>query len=185
MLLEFARIRLQTFPCSLLERLVFMAIMQSQDCLISLAVFDSGKVTGFCQHNCESVWCWAASLSPQETLEPSFCVPLLLCGGGTHGLMSAAVIGDLYWTVCVLPGPPGTWSSSLSSVLQVDPKTGAAVAREAGVVTIYYEIPGSLKTYREVRPCTPLQHCTPCSTAAAGLLRGTLTKNAFYGFSSC
>uniref|UniRef100_A0A672U212 Nucleoporin 210 n=1 Tax=Strigops habroptila TaxID=2489341 RepID=A0A672U212_STRHB len=69
--------------------------------------------------------------------------------------LTDVVVGDVLclmstWCVCVLPGPRGTWSSSLSSVLQVDPKTGAAVAREAGVVTVYYEIPGSLKTYREV-----------------------------------
>ncbi|KAM8994907.1 nuclear pore membrane glycoprotein 210 isoform 2-T2 [Ara ararauna] len=67
--------------------------------------------------------------------------------------LTDVVVGDVLCLSTSLlnqEGPPGTWSSSLSSVLQVDPKTGAAVAREAGVVTIYYEIPGSLKTYREV-----------------------------------
>lgn len=44
----------------------------------------------------------------------------------------------------------GTWSSSSNAVLQVDPKTGAAVARDSGTVTLYYEISGVLKTYREV-----------------------------------
>lgn len=44
----------------------------------------------------------------------------------------------------------GTWSSSSNGVLQIDPKTGAAVARDSGTVTVYYEIPGVLKTYREV-----------------------------------
>ncbi|NXP07681.1 PO210 protein, partial [Thinocorus orbignyianus] len=47
-------------------------------------------------------------------------------------------------------GLPGVWSSSLSSVLQVDSKSGVAIARDSGVVTVYYEIPGLLKTYREV-----------------------------------
>ncbi|KAL4646368.1 nuclear pore membrane glycoprotein 210 isoform X1 [Arapaima gigas] len=47
-------------------------------------------------------------------------------------------------------GSAGTWSSSAWSVLQVDPKTGVAVARSSGIVTVYYEIPGHLKTYREV-----------------------------------
>ncbi|XP_020785442.2 nuclear pore membrane glycoprotein 210 isoform X2 [Boleophthalmus pectinirostris] len=47
-------------------------------------------------------------------------------------------------------GVQGTWSSSSNGVLQVDPKSGAAVARDAGTVTVYYEIPGLLKTYREV-----------------------------------
>lgn len=48
-------------------------------------------------------------------------------------------------------GLSGMWSSSLNGVLQIDPKTGVAVARNSGTVTIYYEIPGLLKTYREVR----------------------------------
>ncbi|KAK7878654.1 hypothetical protein WMY93_030490 [Mugilogobius chulae] len=63
------------------------------------------------------------------------------------------VVGDV---VC-FSAPPlspdgvqGTWSSSSSGVLQVDPKSGAAVARDAGTVTVYYQIPGLLKTYREV-----------------------------------
>lgn len=47
-------------------------------------------------------------------------------------------------------GTHGTWSSSANGVLQVDPKTGVAVARDSGTVTVYYEIPGVLKTYREV-----------------------------------
>ncbi|NWS42125.1 PO210 protein, partial [Probosciger aterrimus] len=67
--------------------------------------------------------------------------------------LTDVVVGDVLCLSTSLvnqEGLLGTWSSSLSSVLQVDPKTGAAVAREAGVVTIYYEIPGSLKTYREV-----------------------------------
>ncbi|XP_065543397.1 nuclear pore membrane glycoprotein 210 isoform X2 [Lathamus discolor] len=67
--------------------------------------------------------------------------------------LTDVVVGDVLCLSTSLlnqEGPPGSWSSSLSSVLQIDPKTGAAMAREAGVVTIYYEIPGSLKTYREV-----------------------------------
>ncbi|MBN3325349.1 PO210 protein, partial [Atractosteus spatula] len=47
-------------------------------------------------------------------------------------------------------GVSGTWSSSSGSILQVDAKTGTAVARDSGSVTVYYEIPGQLKTYREV-----------------------------------
>ena len=49
-----------------------------------------------------------------------------------------------------LPGVPGIWSSSASSILHVDPKTGVAMAREAGSVTIYYEVAGHLRTYKEV-----------------------------------
>ncbi|NWY62722.1 PO210 protein, partial [Chionis minor] len=67
--------------------------------------------------------------------------------------LSDVVVGDVLCLSTSLinqEGLPGMWSSSLSSVLQVDAKTGVAVARGSGVVTVYYEIPGSLKTYREV-----------------------------------
>lgn len=47
-------------------------------------------------------------------------------------------------------GGHGTWSSSANGILQVDPKSGAAVARGSGMVTVYFEIPGVLKTYAEV-----------------------------------
>uniref|UniRef100_A0A8C5D5A2 BIG2 domain-containing protein n=1 Tax=Gouania willdenowi TaxID=441366 RepID=A0A8C5D5A2_GOUWI len=47
-------------------------------------------------------------------------------------------------------GAHGTWSSSSNGVLHVDPKSGAAVARDAGTATVYYELAGILKTYREV-----------------------------------
>lgn len=47
-------------------------------------------------------------------------------------------------------GVPGTWSSSAVALLQVDPKTGVGVARHPGTATVYYEIPGQLRTYREV-----------------------------------
>ncbi|XP_067096636.1 nuclear pore membrane glycoprotein 210 isoform X1 [Osmerus mordax] len=68
---------------------------------------------------------------------------------GAHGL----VVGDVVcFSAHVLSpdGMPGTWSSSANGVLQVDPQTGAAVARNAGTVTVYYELPGQLRTYREV-----------------------------------
>uniref|UniRef100_A0A663MMQ2 Nucleoporin 210 n=1 Tax=Athene cunicularia TaxID=194338 RepID=A0A663MMQ2_ATHCN len=64
------------------------------------------------------------------------------------------VVGDVLCLSTSLTNPeglPGVWSSSLHSVLQVDSRTGVAVARDSGVVTVYYEIPGLLKTYREVR----------------------------------
>lgn len=50
----------------------------------------------------------------------------------------------------ILPGVSGTWSSSASNVLYIDPKTGVAIARDAGSVTVYYEIAGHLKTFKEV-----------------------------------
>ncbi|NXX11332.1 PO210 protein, partial [Podargus strigoides] len=67
--------------------------------------------------------------------------------------LGEVVVGDVLCLSTSLinqEGLPGVWSSSLSSVLHVEPKTGAAVARDSGVVTVYYEIPGLLKTYREI-----------------------------------
>uniref|UniRef100_A0AAQ5ZD49 BIG2 domain-containing protein n=1 Tax=Amphiprion ocellaris TaxID=80972 RepID=A0AAQ5ZD49_AMPOC len=67
---------------------------------------------------------------------------------------STLVVGDVVCFHVQLTSPDGvhgTWSSSANDVLQVDPKTGAAVARDSGTATVYYEIAGILKTYREVR----------------------------------
>ncbi|XP_064156387.1 nuclear pore membrane glycoprotein 210 [Anguilla rostrata] len=47
-------------------------------------------------------------------------------------------------------GLTGTWSSSVGGVLELDPRTGVGVARDAGAVTVFYEIPGQQTTYREV-----------------------------------
>ncbi|KAG7521448.1 hypothetical protein JOB18_048637 [Solea senegalensis] len=63
------------------------------------------------------------------------------------------VVGDVVCFAAQLTSPDGvhgTWSSSANGILQLDPKSGAAVARDSGTVTVYYEIPGVLKTYREV-----------------------------------
>ncbi|XP_053281143.1 nuclear pore membrane glycoprotein 210 isoform X2 [Pleuronectes platessa] len=63
------------------------------------------------------------------------------------------VVGDVVCFAAQLTSPDGahgTWSSSANGVLQVDPRSGAAVARDSGTVTVYYEIPGVLKTYREI-----------------------------------
>lgn len=58
---------------------------------------------------------------------------------------------DAIWhLICVLAGQLGVWSSSSSNILQISPKTGTAVARDSGLVTVYYDIPGHIKTYREV-----------------------------------
>ncbi|NWI14714.1 PO210 protein, partial [Crypturellus soui] len=67
--------------------------------------------------------------------------------------LTDVVVGDVLCLSTSLTnqeGLPGVWSSSLSSLLQIDSKTGTAVARDPGVVTVYYEIPGLLKTYREI-----------------------------------
>uniref|UniRef100_A0A8D2JFM4 Nucleoporin 210 n=1 Tax=Varanus komodoensis TaxID=61221 RepID=A0A8D2JFM4_VARKO len=67
--------------------------------------------------------------------------------------LGAITVGDVICLTSSLvnqEGMTGTWSSSLNSVLQIDSKTGVAVARNSGTVTIYYEIPGLFKTYQEV-----------------------------------
>ncbi|XP_068603355.1 nuclear pore membrane glycoprotein 210 [Brachionichthys hirsutus] len=66
---------------------------------------------------------------------------------------SRLVVGDVVCFGAQLSSPDGghgTWSSSANGVLQVDPKSGAAIARASGTVTVYYEIPGTLKTFAEV-----------------------------------
>ncbi|XP_068107947.1 nuclear pore membrane glycoprotein 210 [Hyperolius riggenbachi] len=68
------------------------------------------------------------------------------------------VVGDVICfttTVASQKGAAGTWSSSSSAVLRIDPTTGAALAVDSGSVTVYYEVPGSLKSYREVSIRSP------------------------------
>ncbi|XP_053325422.1 nuclear pore membrane glycoprotein 210 [Spea bombifrons] len=62
-------------------------------------------------------------------------------------------VGDVFCFACSITtqeGLAGSWISSSSSVLQIDPKSGVALAKAVGFVTVYYEVPGILKTYREV-----------------------------------
>ncbi|XP_059511298.1 nuclear pore membrane glycoprotein 210-like [Stegostoma tigrinum] len=47
-------------------------------------------------------------------------------------------------------GEPGNWYLLSSEVLQIDPATGLGVTRSTGSTTVYYEIPGIVRTYREV-----------------------------------
>ncbi|KAJ8786249.1 hypothetical protein J1605_006469 [Eschrichtius robustus] len=85
-------------------------------------------------------------------------VPLPVLQAISPELSGAVVVGDVLCLATVLvslEGVPGTWSSSARSVLHVDPKTGVAVAREAGSVTVYYELAGHLKTYKEIVVSVP------------------------------
>lgn len=54
-----------------------------------------------------------------------------------------------------LLGEPGVWMVSADSILQADVVTGVGVARSPGIATIFHDIPGVVKTYREVNPTTP------------------------------
>ncbi|XP_006861549.1 PREDICTED: nuclear pore membrane glycoprotein 210-like isoform X2 [Chrysochloris asiatica] len=47
-------------------------------------------------------------------------------------------------------GEPGTWMISADNILQTDIVTGVGVARSPGTATIFYDVPGVVKTYREV-----------------------------------
>ncbi|XP_028342525.1 nuclear pore membrane glycoprotein 210 isoform X2 [Physeter macrocephalus] len=85
-------------------------------------------------------------------------VPLPVLQAISPELSGAVVVGDVLCLATVLvslEGIPGTWSSSARSILHVDPKTGVAVAREAGAVTVYYELAGHLKTYKEIVVSAP------------------------------
>ncbi|XP_069766525.1 nuclear pore membrane glycoprotein 210-like isoform X2 [Narcine bancroftii] len=47
-------------------------------------------------------------------------------------------------------GEPGNWYLLTSEVLQIDSSTGLGVTRGTGSTTVYYEIPGVVRTYREI-----------------------------------
>uniref|UniRef100_UPI00398F7D21 nuclear pore membrane glycoprotein 210-like isoform X1 n=2 Tax=Pristiophorus japonicus TaxID=55135 RepID=UPI00398F7D21 len=47
-------------------------------------------------------------------------------------------------------GEPGNWYLLSSEVLQIDSATGLGVTRGTGSTTVYYEIPGIVRTYREI-----------------------------------
>ncbi|XP_006976524.2 nuclear pore membrane glycoprotein 210-like isoform X1 [Peromyscus maniculatus bairdii] len=47
-------------------------------------------------------------------------------------------------------GEPGLWMISTNSIIQTDTVTGVGVARSPGTATIFYDIPGVVKTFREV-----------------------------------
>ncbi|NXX77107.1 PO210 protein, partial [Urocolius indicus] len=90
--------------------------------------------------------------------------------------LTDVVIGDVLCLRTSLRNPDGllgVWSSSSRNLLQVDSKTGAAVAKDSGVVAVYYEIPGLLKTYREVliiRPGkTTAMHVSGVRTSLQGV----------------
>uniref|UniRef100_A0A673IW56 Nuclear pore membrane glycoprotein 210-like n=1 Tax=Sinocyclocheilus rhinocerous TaxID=307959 RepID=A0A673IW56_9TELE len=69
-------------------------------------------------------------------------------------------------------GASGVWRSSSSALLEIDPRTGAAVARDKGTVTVYYEIPGQLRTYREVKLITRTEtlNCSSSQSDSMALL---------------
>ncbi|KAM5280417.1 nuclear pore membrane glycoprotein 210 [Ctenodactylus gundi] len=80
-------------------------------------------------------------------------VPLPVLQAISPELAGPVVVGDVLCLATALigvEGASGTWSSSASSILYIDPKAGVAVARDVGPVTVYYEVAGHLRTYKEV-----------------------------------
>ncbi|XP_059827483.1 nuclear pore membrane glycoprotein 210-like [Hypanus sabinus] len=47
-------------------------------------------------------------------------------------------------------GEPGNWYLLSNEIVQIDPTTGLAVTRSTGSTIIYYDIPGIVRTYREI-----------------------------------
>ncbi|XP_048171874.1 nuclear pore membrane glycoprotein 210 isoform X2 [Corvus hawaiiensis] len=89
--------------------------------------------------------------------------------------LPGVVVGDvlcLRTSLTAQEGLPGVWSSS-SSALLMDSKTGVALARDSGMVTVYYEIPGLLKTYREIMISAPQRttamHASGMQTSLQGV----------------
>uniref|UniRef100_A0A8C4EF40 Nucleoporin 210 n=1 Tax=Dicentrarchus labrax TaxID=13489 RepID=A0A8C4EF40_DICLA len=99
------------------------------------------------------------------------------------------VVGDV---VCFTPhltnsdgeSGHGIWSSSANGVLQMDPKSGAAVARDSGTVTVYYDIPGILKTYIEVRYQNTFYVVIMQTARLSGLFISTLNVSILQRFLS-
>ncbi|XP_062969977.1 nuclear pore membrane glycoprotein 210 [Cynocephalus volans] len=94
-------------------------------------------------------------LSVQDMEHPGLSdfVPLPVLQAISPELSGAVVVGDVLCLATVLTsleGLSGTWSSSANSILHINPKTGVAVARDAGSVTVYYEVSGHLRTYKEI-----------------------------------
>ncbi|XP_042194492.1 nuclear pore membrane glycoprotein 210-like [Callorhinchus milii] len=47
-------------------------------------------------------------------------------------------------------GEAGAWHLSTTDILQIDPTSGLVVTRSSGTATVYYDIPGVVRTYREI-----------------------------------
>ncbi|XP_061650259.1 nuclear pore membrane glycoprotein 210 [Phyllopteryx taeniolatus] len=93
------------------------------------------------------------SVHDSENTDVADYIPLPVEHAIQPGEAQRLVVGDVICFTAQLAsqdGGHGTWSSSANAVLQVDSKTGASVARDYGAATVYYEIPGVLKTYREI-----------------------------------
>ncbi|XP_077930763.1 nuclear pore membrane glycoprotein 210 isoform X3 [Halichoerus grypus] len=117
-----------------------------------------GTTNNTCVVRTVSVGLTLLSVWDSEHVGLSDFVPLPVQQAISPELSGAVVVGDVLCLATVLvglEGLSGTWSSSASSVLHIEPRTGVAVAREAGSVTVYYEVAGHLRTYKEVSAPLP------------------------------
>ncbi|XP_048212293.1 nuclear pore membrane glycoprotein 210 [Perognathus longimembris pacificus] len=117
-----------------------------------------GPTNNTCIIRTVSVGLTLLSVGDGEHLGLSDYVPLLVQQAISPELSGAVVVGDVLCLATVLlglEGVSGTWSSSANNILHVDPKTGVAVARDVGSVTVYYEVAGHLRTYKEIAVIMP------------------------------
>ncbi|XP_029437848.1 nuclear pore membrane glycoprotein 210-like isoform X2 [Rhinatrema bivittatum] len=80
-------------------------------------------------------------------------IPVVVEHAITPNLSEPVTMGDVICFNTHLvnqEGEPGTWQVSSGDVLHMDIVTGAAVVRNTGTVTIFHDIPGVVKTFREV-----------------------------------
>ncbi|XP_058422644.1 nuclear pore membrane glycoprotein 210-like isoform X2 [Diceros bicornis minor] len=131
-----------------------------------------GAANNTCVVRTVSVGLTLLSVWDTEHVGLSDFVPLPVLQALSPELSGAVVVGDVLCLATVLvslEGLPGTWSSSANSILHVDPKTGVAVARDAGSVTVYYEVAGHLRTYKEIVVSVPQRivahHVRPVQTS--------------------
>ncbi|KAF0877816.1 PO210 protein, partial [Crocuta crocuta] len=112
-----------------------------------------GIANNTCVIRTVSVGLTLLSVRDTEHVGLSDFVPLPVLQAISPELSGAVVVGDVLCLATVLvglEGLSGTWSSSADSTLHIDPRTGVAVAQEAGTVTVYYEVAGHLRTYKEI-----------------------------------
>ncbi|XP_054829282.1 nuclear pore membrane glycoprotein 210-like [Eublepharis macularius] len=75
----------------------------------------------------------------EHAIEPDLSQPLAL---GDVVCFSTPLVNQ--------EGEPGTWQISPNDVLELEMMTGVAFAKNPGKATIFHDIPGIVKTYREV-----------------------------------
>uniref|UniRef100_A0A8B9DP18 Nucleoporin 210 like n=1 Tax=Anser cygnoides TaxID=8845 RepID=A0A8B9DP18_ANSCY len=65
-------------------------------------------------------------------------------------LSKPVAVGDVISCTSVFVGASGMWHISPSDTLDVDSVSGAALVKNTGTATVFHDIPGTGKTYREV-----------------------------------